>query len=148
MANMPRFEGTGQAKIDVIGVGGAGGNAVARMIDAGVAGVEYTVVNTDQQVLANTKAGRQLAIGSAVTRGLGAGGDPAKGRLAAEESYQDVKRLLEGTDMLFITAGMGGGTGTGAAPVVAKIGKELGALTVAVVTKPFNFEGPRRSRIA
>ncbi len=133
----------GQAKIKVIGVGGGGSNAVDRMIEAGLTGVEFIVANTDMQALARSLADRKIQIGEDVTRGLGAGGNPEVGRLAAEESRQELKNVLDGTDMVFITAGMGGGTGTGAGPVIAEIAKELGALTIAVVTKPFRFEGRR-----
>jgi len=133
----------GQAKIKVIGVGGGGSNAVDRMIEAGLTGVEFIVANTDMQALARSLADRKIQLGEDVTRGLGAGGNPEVGRLAAEESRQELKNVLDGTDMVFITAGMGGGTGTGAGPVIAEIAKEMGALTIAVVTKPFRFEGRR-----
>ncbi len=136
------------AKIKVIGVGGGGMNAVNRMIEAGVSGVDFIAMNTDTQVLDMSKAKSKLQLGGTITRGLGAGGNPEVGRASAEESRQDVRKLLEGADMVFIAAGMGGGTGTGAAPVIAELSKELGALTVAVVTKPFTFEGPRRGRVA
>ncbi|HEY3331718.1 MAG TPA: cell division protein FtsZ [Capsulimonadaceae bacterium] len=136
------------AKIKVIGVGGGGSNAVNRMIDAGLRGVEFIAMNTDIQVLDVSAADYKLQLGENLTRGLGAGGNPEVGRAAAEESKSDIKKAIEGADMVFITAGMGGGTGTGAAPVIADISKELGALTVAVVTKPFKFEGPRRARLA
>ncbi|HEX5324116.1 MAG TPA: cell division protein FtsZ [Capsulimonadaceae bacterium] len=136
------------ARIKVVGVGGGGTNAVNRMIDAGLSGVEFIAMNTDIQVLDISAADYKLQLGENLTRGLGAGGNPEVGRSAAEESKSDIKKALEGADMVFITAGMGGGTGTGAAPVIADISKEIGALTVAVVTKPFKFEGPRRSRIA
>jgi len=136
------------AKIKVIGVGGGGMNAVSRMIDAGLSGVDFVVMNTDTQVLEMSDAKSKLQIGGALTRGLGAGGNPEVGRAAAEESRPEIRRLLEGADMVFIAAGMGGGTGTGAAPVIAEMSKDLGALTVAVVTKPFGFEGPRRARTA
>lgn len=134
------------AKIKVIGVGGGGGNAVSSMIDSGdVKGVEFIVVNTDSQVLLQNKVPTKLQIGEKLTRGLGSGGDPDIGLQAAEESRERLKELLIDSDMVFITAGMGGGTGTGAAPVIAKIAKEAGALTVGIVTKPFHFEGTRRS---
>jgi cell division protein FtsZ len=133
----------GQARIKVVGVGGGGSNAVDRMIDAGLSGVEFIVCNTDMQALARSSADRKVQIGEDVTRGLGAGGNPEVGRQAAEESRQELKNILDGADMVFITAGMGGGTGTGAGPVISEIAKELGALTVAVVTKPFRFEGRR-----
>ena len=136
------------ARIKVIGCGGGGTNAVNRMIDAGLTGVEFYAMNTDVQVLDISAAHYKLQLGENLTRGLGAGGNPEVGRSAAEESKSDIKKALEGADMVFITAGMGGGTGTGSAPVIAEIAKELGILTVAVVTKPFKFEGPRRSRLA
>lgn len=135
-------------RIKVIGVGGGGSNAVARMMSEGVGGVEFHVLNTDLQALHASPVPNKLAIGKKVTNGLGAGADPQIGKLAALEDTERIIELLEGADMVFVTAGMGGGTGTGAAPVVASLAKELNALTVAVVTKPFNFEGPRRSRAA
>lgn len=135
------------AKIKVIGVGGGGGNAVNSMINSGqIQGVEFIAVNTDAQALLTSKADTKLQIGSNFTRGLGSGADPEVGRAAAEESVEKIKELLFDTDMVFITAGMGGGTGTGASPVIAQIAKDSGALTVAVVTKPFIFEGMRRMR--
>lgn len=134
----------GQANIKVIGVGGGGGNAVNRMISSGLSGVDFWAVNTDSQVLCMSGADNRIQIGEKLTSGLGAGGDPSKGEKAAEESRDDIMVALDGADMIFITAGMGGGTGTGAAPVVARIARELGALTVGVVTKPFSFEGRRR----
>ena len=143
-----REELTPFAKIKVIGCGGGGTNAVNRMIDAGLTGVEFIAMNTDIQVLDISAADYKLQLGENLTRGLGAGGNPEVGRSAAEESKSDIKKSLEGADMVFITAGMGGGTGTGSAPVIAEIAKDLGILTVAVVTKPFKFEGPRRSRLA
>jgi cell division protein FtsZ len=136
------------AHIKVVGVGGGGGNAVTRMIEAGVGGVEFICMNTDSQVLELSISPHRLQIGDALTKGLGAGGNPEVGRQAAEESRQDIKKMLEGADMVFITAGMGGGTGTGAAPIIAEIARDMNALTVGVVTKPFNFEGPRRLRLA
>jgi cell division protein FtsZ len=136
------------ARIKVVGVGGGGSNAVNRMIESGVSGVEFIVLNTDSQALEHSLAPVRLQIGDRLTKGLGVGGNPEVGCNAAEESRQDIKKLLEGADMVFITAGMGGGTGTGAAPVVAEIARELGALSIAVVTKPFSFEGPRRLRLA
>lgn len=136
------------AHIKVIGVGGGGSNAVNRMIESGVGGVEFIVMNTDVQALDLSLAPTRLQIGEALTKGLGVGGNPEVGRNAAEESRQDIKKLLEGSDMVFITAGMGGGTGTGSAPIVAEIARDMGALTVGVVTKPFSFEGPRRARLA
>ncbi|HEX4805128.1 MAG TPA: cell division protein FtsZ, partial [Conexibacter sp.] len=132
----------------VVGVGGAGVNAVNRMIEAEVAGVEFVAVNTDQQSLQQSAAHLTLSIGESLTRGLGSGSDPAIGRRAAMEEYDRVKSLLKGSDMIFITAGAGGGTGTGAAPVVARIAREVGALTVGIVTKPFGFEGSRRRAAA
>ncbi|HEX7290492.1 MAG TPA: cell division protein FtsZ [Conexibacter sp.] len=128
----------------VVGVGGGGVNAVNRMIEAEVAGVEFIAVNTDQQSLQQSAAHLTLSIGESLTRGLGSGSDPAIGRRAAMEEYDRIKALLKGSDMIFITAGAGGGTGTGAAPVVARIAREVGALTVGIVTKPFGFEGSRR----
>ncbi|HZV73958.1 MAG TPA: cell division protein FtsZ [Conexibacter sp.] len=128
----------------VVGVGGAGVNAVNRMIEAEVAGVEFIAVNTDQQSLQQSSAHLTVSIGEALTRGLGSGSDPSLGRRAAMEEYDRIKSLLKGSDMIFITAGAGGGTGTGAAPVVARIAREVGALTVGIVTKPFGFEGSRR----
>lgn len=137
------------AKIKVIGVGGGGGNAVNSMIDSNqIKGVEFISVNTDAQALLTSKAETKLQIGNNFTKGLGSGADPDVGRTAAEESYEKIKDLLFDTDMIFITAGMGGGTGTGASPVIAEIAKESGALTVAVVTKPFAFEGVRRMQSA
>ncbi len=136
------------ATIKVLGIGGGGGNAVNRMIDAKIRGVEFIVANTDAQVLRQTKALQKVQIGSQLTKGLGAGGRPDVGRLAAEEDRDSLYRALESSDMIFLTAGMGGGTGTGAAPIVADLASEIGALTVAVVTRPFHFEGPRRLKIA
>lgn len=136
------------ATIKVMGMGGGGGNAVNRMIEARIRGVEFIVANTDAQVLRQTKALQKIQIGSQLTKGLGAGGKPDVGRLAAEEDRESLYRALDGADMVFITAGMGGGTGTGAAPVVADIAAEIGALTVAVVTRPFHFEGPQRLKKA
>lgn len=137
-----------QANIKVIGIGGAGGNAVNRMVKEGVEGVEFVSMNTDAQVLGPSLAETKIRLGEAATRGLGAGGDPEVGDKAAKESERQIAELLDGTDMVFITAGMGGGTGTGAAPVVAELAKRLGILTVAVVSKPFTFEGPKRRKIA
>ncbi|MEM6437205.1 MAG: cell division protein FtsZ, partial [Cyanobacteria bacterium P01_D01_bin.115] len=133
------------AKIKVIGVGGGGCNAVNRMIHSGLSGIEFWTVNTDAQALLNTATENRLQIGQKLTRGLGAGGNPAIGQKAAEESRDEVAASLEESDLVFITAGMGGGTGTGAAPVVAEVAKESGALTVGVVTRPFTFEGRRRT---
>jgi cell division protein FtsZ len=132
------------ATIKVIGVGGGGGNAVNRMIDEGLGGVDFIAVNTDSQSLLLSKARTRVRIGDKLTRGLGAGGNPEIGRKAAEESADELYEVLRGADMVFITGGMGGGTGTGAAPVVAQVSKELGALTIGVVTRPFTFEGSRR----
>jgi len=137
-----------QATIKVIGVGGAGSNAVNRMISEGVAGVQFIAMNTDSQALAQSRAEVKLQIGEALTRGLGAGGNPEVGEKAARESEKAIHAELEGCDMVFITAGMGGGTGTGAAPVVADMARKMGILTVGVVTKPFLFEGPKRKRLA
>lgn len=136
------------AVIKVIGVGGAGGNAVNRMIDEGVQGVSFIAANTDVQALNSNKAENKIQLGPKLTRGLGAGSHPEVGQKAAEESQQTIEEALKGADMIFITAGMGGGTGTGAAPVIAKIARETGALTVGVVTRPFTFEGPKRSKDA
>jgi len=141
-------ENAGLAKIKVIGVGGAGGNAVIHMINHEIQGAEFICANTDSQALDRAKGSTILKLGDNVTRGLGAGADPQVGRAAAERDRAAIEELLAGADMIFITAGMGGGTGTGAAPVIAQIAKELGALTVAVVTKPFNFEGHKRKAAA
>src|SRR3989339_1749719 len=137
------------AKIKVIGVGGGGNNALTSMINGQqIKGVEFIAVNTDLQALELSPAPSKIQIGGELTRGLGSGGDPEMGQKAAEESHEDLKKHLEGADMVFITAGMGGGTGTGAAPVIANIAKEMGILTVGVVTKPFLFEGKKRQRVA
>jgi cell division protein FtsZ len=136
------------AQIKVIGVGGGGSNAVNRMIDEGLSGVEFLAVNTDAQALLLSEAPMRVRIGDKLTRGLGAGGDPEMGRKAAEESSDELYQVLDGADMVFITAGIGGGTGTGAAPIIAKVAKEVGALTIGVVTRPFTFEGSHRSRTA
>ena len=133
------------AVIKVVGIGGGGVNAVNRMIDAGLKGVEFIAVNTDAQALLMSDADVKLDIGRELTRGLGAGSDPEVGRQAAEEHREEIEEVLKGADMVFITAGKGGGTGTGAAPVMAEIAKGLGALTIGVVTRPFGFEGRRRS---
>lgn len=133
------------ATIKVIGVGGGGSNAVNRMIEHGVEGVEFIAVNTDAQALNLSKAEVKLQIGGKLTRGLGAGANPEVGKKAAEENKEQIEEILQGADMIFVTAGMGGGTGTGAAPVIAQIAKDIGALTVGVVTRPFTFEGRRRS---
>lgn len=135
---------SGVARIKVIGVGGAGNNAVNRMIEAGIQSASYVAVNTDKQILLLSKAEVKIPIGSALTKGLGAGADPEVGRAAAEESKETLTEAVKDTDLLFITAGMGGGTGTGAAPVIAKIARDLKILTIAVVTEPFNFEGKKR----
>jgi len=143
---MPEVEGS--ALIRVIGVGGGGSNAVDRMIDEGICGVEFVALNTDGQALMRSQAPKRLRLGEKATRGLGAGGDPQIGERAAEESIDDLHTLLHGSDMVFITAGMGGGTGTGAVPTVAKVAREQGSLTIGVVTRPFSFEGAQRSRAA
>jgi len=136
------------ANIKVVGVGGGGGNAINRMIEAGIQGVQFLVANTDLQSLKASQASVKLQIGEKLTRGLGVGGDPERGRQSALEDTEKIIEALEGSDMVFITAGLGGGTGTGAAPIIASLATELGALTVAVVTKPFRFEGRRRQRQA
>lgn len=136
------------ARIKVVGVGGAGNNAVNRMIEAGVEGVEFIAVNTDAQVLLSSQADLKINIGKATTRGLGAGANPEIGEKSAQESSEEIKAALDGADMVFITCGLGGGTGTGAAPVIAQLAKEMGALTVGVVTKPFSFEGKQRMQKA
>ena len=132
------------AVIKVVGVGGAGCNAVNRMMDSELGGVEFIAINTDKQALAKSKAQTKLQIGEKLTKGLGAGANPEIGQKAAEENIEDIRKFLAGADMIFVTAGMGGGTGTGAAPIIAKVGRDLGALTVGVVTKPFTFEGKKR----
>ena len=142
------ISGRDGAVIKVIGVGGAGGNAVNRMIAEGVQGVEFIVANTDTQALKGSQAETKIQLGPKVTKGLGAGSVPEVGLKAAEESEEQIRTVLEGADLVFVTAGMGGGPGTGAAPIVARIAKELGALTVGVVTRPFTFEGPKRGRYA
>src|SRR3989339_1829003 len=130
------------ARIKVVGVGGGGGNALSSMVkEGGISGVEFVSINTDAQALLNNKASIKIQIGENLTRGLGSGGDPEVGRQSAEESTQKLEDVLQDADMVFLTAGMGGGTGTGSIPVVAQIAKSIGALTVAVVTKPFAFEG-------
>ncbi len=136
------------ARIKVVGVGGGGGSAVNRMAESGIKGVEFVAINTDIQALHYSKASEKIHIGKEVTKGLGAGMNPEVGKSAAEESKEEIKKALEGCDMVFVTCGLGGGTGSGASPVVAQIAKELGALTVAVVTKPFIFEGGQRKNIA
>jgi cell division protein FtsZ len=136
------------ARIKVVGVGGGGSNAVNRMIQEGLAGIEFVAVNTDAQALLLSNARTRVRIGDKLTRGLGAGGNPEVGQKAAEESAEDLYEVLKGTDMAFITAGIGGGTGTGAAPIIAQIAKEVGSLTIGVVTRPFTFEGARRAQAA
>jgi cell division protein FtsZ len=149
MSNIEDFPlGEGFAQIKVVGVGGGGGNAVNRMVNEGLGGVEFISINTDNQALMLSKAKTRVRIGEKLTRGLGAGGNPEIGKKAAEESADELYEILRGADMVFIAGGMGGGTGTGAAPVVAQIAKELGALTIGVVTKPFTFEGTRRMQFA
>ena len=135
------------ARIKVIGVGGGGCNAVNRMIDEGIQGIEFITVNTDGQALLQSNAQTRVRIGDKITRGLGAGGNPEMGKKAAEESAEELYEVLKGSDMVFVTAGMGGGTGTGAAPIIAQIAKEVGALTIGVVTRPFTFEGARRMQV-
>ncbi len=136
------------AKIKVVGVGGGGCNAVDRMISEGLQGVEFVAINTDAQALMLSKAPTRVRVGEKLTRGLGSGGDPETGRKACEETAEDVYEVLKGSDMVFITAGMGGGTGTGGAPIIAQVAKEVGALTIGVVTRPFTFEGSRRIQAA
>ena len=136
------------AQIKVMGVGGGGSNAVNRMIEQGIQGVEFISINTDAQALMLCNAPQRLRIGDKLTKGLGSGGQPATGEKAAQESAEEIKALLKGADMVFVTSGMGGGTGTGAAPVIAQIAKDSGALTIGVVTKPFTFEGTRRRAVA
>ena len=139
---------TGNASIKVVGVGGGGGNAVQHMVDVGIEGANFISVNTDKQALDKNEAGTKLVLGMEITEGLGAGANPLVGREAALEDRDKLREMLKGTDMVFVTAGMGGGTGTGAAPIVAQVAKELGILTVAVVTKPFELEGSKRMKIA
>ncbi len=136
------------AQIKVIGVGGGGQNAVNRMIEEGIQGVEFIAVNTDAQALMLSSAPQRLRIGDKLTKGLGSGGNPEIGQRAAEESREEIQEMVKGSDMIFVTAGMGGGTGSGAAPVIAGIAREQGALTIGVVTKPFTFEGSQRRRTA
>ncbi|MFC2091259.1 cell division protein FtsZ [Elusimicrobiota bacterium] len=138
----------GHANITVIGVGGGGGNAINRMIEAGIKGVDFIAANTDAQALQASLAGIRLQLGEKYTRGLGAGGDPNVGENAALEDSDTIKETIKNTDMIFVTAGFGGGTGTGGAPIIAKVAKEMGALTVGVVTKPFMFEGKKRHQRA
>ncbi len=146
--NIPNSQIDSFAKIKVVGVGGAGCNAVDRMIDEGLQGVEFIAINTDAQALMLSKATTRVRVGEKITRGLGSGGNPEIGRKAAEESAEELYEVLKGSDMVFITAGMGGGTGTGGASIVAQIAKEVGALTIGVVTRPFTFEGARRIQSA
>lgn len=149
MSNDNQFEQYDQvARIKVIGVGGAGNNAVNRMIEAGVQGVDFIVANTDAQALSVSKAREKLILGKQITKGLGAGANPEIGRQAAIESEPDIKKIIENTDMVFIAAGMGGGTGTGAAPIIARIAKDLGSITIGIVTRPFSFEGRGRTNCA
>src|SRR3990167_3011512 len=136
------------ARIKVIGCGGSGGNALARMIEARIHGVEFIAVNTDAQALHNTNAPTKVHIGKSLTRGLGAGMNPEIGKQAADDTKEEIQNALKGADIVFISGGLGGGTCSGAAPIVTEIAHELGALTVAVVTKPFSFEGAQRARIA
>ncbi len=143
---MPKAEGA--ALIRVVGVGGGGGNAVNRMIETNIAGVDFITVNTDQQDLTANEARQRVLIGERTSRGLGSGGNPEVGMKAAEESEEELHQVMQGSDMVFVTATMGGGTGTGAAPIVAKAAREEGALTIGVVTKPFSFEGPHKTRVA
>ena len=146
MQRIPEFENF--AHIKVVGVGGGGSNAVNRMIEAGINSVEFVAINTDNQALLLSNAPTRVRIGDKSTRGLGSGGNPEKGEKAANESVEELYEVLKGADMVFITAGMGGGTGTGAAPVVAKVAREQGSLTIGVVTRPFLFEGSKRSQAA
>ena len=136
------------ARIRVVGVGGSGGNAINHMVESKVRGVDFIAINTDAQDLHSSLAKKKIHIGKNLTRGLGAGANPELGKRAAEETKEEIQQAIKGSDMVFIACGMGGGTGTGAAPIVAKTAKELGALTVAVVTRPFSFEGAQRMRIA
>ena len=144
MNNMFGLEMNQLAKIKVVGIGGGGCNAVNRMIDSGLKGVDFIVANTDLQVLNDSLAPTKLQLGSELTDGLGAGANPAIGKEAALESKEEIEEALKGADMVFVTCGMGGGTGTGASPIVAEIAQDLGALTVGIVTKPFSFEGKKR----
>ena len=148
MSDVRRYNPEHAATIKVIGIGGGGCNAVNRMIDAGLHGVEFYAINTDVQALRNCRTQNTVQIGNGLTRGLGTGANPDAGRQAAEESREDLSMILDGSDLVFVTAGMGGGTGTGAASVIAELARESGALTVGVVTKPFTFEGRRRMQIA
>ena len=145
---MSEIKPSNQAKIKVIGVGGGGGNAVNRMVAQGISGVEFWAMNTDAQVLATSQATKTVQLGERLTNGLGAGGNPQVGEKAADESRDAIMAAIDGADMVFVTAGMGGGTGTGAAPIIAQVAKEIGALTIGVVTKPFGFEGKRKMKQA
>jgi cell division protein FtsZ len=147
-SNKPLNNAESFARIKVVGVGGGGCNAVNRMIDEGLGGIEFVAVNTDAQALVLSKASTRVRIGDKLTRGLGAGGDPEVGRKSAEETAEELYQVLKGSDMVFVTAGIGGGTGTGAGPIVAQIAREIGALTIGVVTRPFTFEGARRMKTA
>ena len=144
------YAGMNPAKIKVIGVGGGGGNAVNRMVDAGMQGVEFNAMNTDLQVLSLSRVSEdnRVQLGETLTKGLGAGGNPSIGEKAAQESQERISEVVKDADMVFITAGMGGGSGTGASPIIAKIAKDSGALTIAVVTKPFGFEGKKKMNYA
>jgi cell division protein FtsZ len=148
MKQQARLDVENFARIKVLGVGGGGSNAINRMIEEGLRGVEFIAINTDAQALMLANAPNRVRIGDKLTKGLGSGGDPAIGTKAAEESGDELYETISGSDMVFITAGMGGGTGTGAAPVIARVAKETGALTIGVVTKPFSFEGARRRQVA
>ncbi len=145
---MPVQDAIQPAKIKIMGVGGAGGNAINRMIDYGFKGVDFIAVNTDLQILSVSKADKKIQIGKQIAKGLGVGGNPEVGRKSAEESKDEIRTAIEGADMLFITAGMGGGTGTGASPIIAELAKELGILVISIVTKPFSFEGKKRMKQA
>lgn len=146
--NLRQVELEGQALIRVVGIGGGGSNAIDRMISEGISGVDFIAINTDNQALLRSQASKRVRLGDKVTRGLGAGGNPEVGSRAADESMEDLRTVLHGSDMVFVTAGMGGGTGTGASPTIAKIAREEGALTIGVVTRPFSFEGAQRARAA
>ena len=148
MSKQVKAEVESFARIRVIGVGGSGGNVVNHMVTSSVQGVEFIAVNTDAQDLHKSRARRKIHIGKTLTRGLGTGMNPDAGKQAAEETREEIQEAIKNSDMVFIACGMGGGTGTGAAPVVAKIARDLGALTVGVVTRPFSFEGAQRSRLA
>ena len=147
MENNTQAQAESFARIKVVGVGGAGCNAINRMIAEGIQGIEFVAVNTDSQALLQSSAQTRVRIGDKITRGLGAGGVPEMGKKAAEESADELYAVLKGSDMIFVTAGMGGGTGTGAAPIITQIGKEVGALSIGVVTRPFMFEGSHRMSV-